>query len=201
MKNRILCLALCLLLLVCFVGCAQKTKTQVSLFESFERTFPNFDLKSSADYMDVNDAKMTLYFANADQKGNVFYNPIVIYVSNSEKAISGHDREDQTVADYKSLEGYTVLTEYGASDMDGSLYAVKRAFTNLKYKYSEQITIPSEHLQGEQGTLYFYLCLVNEVGDEYMILTKKGIGNIRYEVRDGQVKFDFSDCESRIFPG
>jgi hypothetical protein len=34
-----------------------------------------------------------------------------------------------------------------------------------------------------------------------MILTKKGIGNIRYEVRDGQEKFDFSDCESRIFPG
>ena len=201
MKNRIFCLALCLLLLVSFTGCAQKTKSFVSLFESFEHTFPNFDLKSSTDYMDVNDAKMTLYFANADQKGHVFYNPIVIYVSNSEKAILGHDREDQTVADYKSMEGYTVLAEYGASDMDGSLYAVKRVFSNLKYKYSEQITIPSEHLQGEQGTLYFYLCLVNEVGDEYMILTKKGIGNIRYEVRDGQAKFDFSDCESRIFPG
>ena len=200
MKNNLWSIAVLVLALVCLTGCAQKTQTRVSLFESFERTFPNFDLKSSADYMDVNDAKMTLYFANADQKGNVFYNPIAIYVSNSDKALS-YDREDETVADYKSMEGYTVLTEYGASDMDGSLYAVKRAFTNLKYKYSEQITIPSEYLQGEQGTLYFYLCLVNEVGDEYMILTKKSIGNIHYEVRDGQVKFDFSDCESRIFPG
>ena len=201
MKNKLWSIAVLVLALVCLTGCAQKTQTRVSLFESIEHTFPNFDLKSSADYMDVNDAKMTLYFANADQKGNVFYNPIVIYVSNSEKAISGHSREDQTVADYKSMEGYTVLTEYGASDMDGSLYAVKRAFTNLKYKYSEQVTIPSEHLQGEQGTLYFYLCLFNEVGDGYMILTKKSIGNIHYEVRDGQVKFDFSDCESEIHPG
>ena len=201
MKKKLSSILLLVFVLVCMTGCAQRTQTRVSLFESFERTFPNFDLKSSADYMDVNDAKMTLYFANADQKGNVFYNPIAIYVSNSEKAILGHDREDQTVADYKSMEGYTVLTEYGASDMDGSLYAVKRAFSNLKYKYSEQVTIPSEYLQGEQGTLYFYLCLVNEVGDGYMILTKKSIGNIHYEVRDGQVKFDFSDCESRIFPG
>ena len=201
MKNKLWSIAVLMLALVCLTGCAQKTQTRVSLFESFERTFPNFDLKSSADYMDVNDAKMTLYFANADQKGNVFYNPIVIYVSNSEKAILGHDREDQTVADYKSMEGYTVLVEYGASDMDGSLYAVKRAFSNLKYKYSEQVTIPSEYLQGEQGTLYFYLCLVNEVGNGYMILTKKSIGNIHYEVRDGQVKFDFGDCESEIYPG
>lgn len=201
MKKKLSSISLLVFVLVCMTGCAQRTQTRVSLFESFEHTFPNFDLKSSADYMDVNDAKMTLYFANADQKGNVFYNPIVIYVSNSEKDISGHDREDQTVADYKSMEGYTVLTEYGASDMDGSLYAVKRAFTNLKYKYSEQITIPSEYLQGDQGTLYFHLCLFNEVGDEYMILTKKTIGNIRYEVHDGQVKFDFSDCESEIHPG
>ena len=201
MKKKLSSILLLVFVLVCMAGCAQRTQTRVSLFESFEHTFPNFDLKSSADYMDVNDAKMTLYFANADQKGNVFYNPIVIYVSNSEKAILGHDREDQTVADYKSMEGYTVLTEYGASDMDGSLYAVKRAFTNLKYKYSEQITIPSEYLQGDQGTLYFHLCLFNEVGDEYMILTKKTIGNIRYEVHDGQVKFDFSDCESEIHPG
>ena len=201
MKKKLSSISLLVFVLVCMTGCAQRTQTRVSLFESFEHAFPNFDLKSSAEYMDVNDAKMTLYFANADQKGNVFYNPIVIYVSNSEKAISGHDREDQTVADYKSMEGYTVLTEYGASDMDGSLYAVKRAFTNLKYKYSEQITIPSEYLQGDQGTLYFHLCLFNEVGDEYMILTKKTIGNIRYEVHDGQVKFDFSDCESEIHPG
>lgn len=201
MKKKLSSILLLVFVLVCMTGCAQRTQTRVSLFESFEHTFPNFDLKSSAEYMDVNDAKMTLYFANADQKGNVFYNPIVIYVSNSEKDISGHDREDQTVADYKSMEGYTVLTEYGASDMDGSLYAVKRAFTNLKYKYSEQITIPSEYLQGDQGTLYFHLCLFNEVGDEYMILTKKTIGNIRYEVHDGQVKFDFSDCESEIHPG
>ena len=200
MKNKLWCIAALILALVCLTGCAQKTQTRVSLFESFERTFPNFDLKSSADYMDVNDAKMTLYFANADQKGNVFYNPIAIYVSNCDRMLS-HSREDQTVPDYKAIEGYTVLSEYGASDMDGNLYAVKRAFTNLKYKYSEQITIPSEYLQGEQGTLYFYLCLINEVGDEYMILTKKSIGNIRYEVSNGQVKFDFSDCESEIYPG
>ena len=200
MKKKLSSVLLLVFVLVCMTGCAQRTQTRVSLFESFERTFPNFDLKSSADYMDVNDAKMTLYFANADQKGNVFGNPIAIYVSNCDRRLS-HSREDQTVADYKSMEGYTVLVEYGASDMDGSLYAVKRAFSNLKYKYSEQVTIPSEYLQGEQGTLYFYLCLVNEVGDGYMILTKKSIGSIRYEVRDGQVKFDFSDCESRVYPG
>lgn len=201
MKHKFSCLILCMLILVCFAGCSQKTQTRVPLFEAFERTFPNFDLKSSADYMDVNDAKMTLYFANADQKGNVFYNPIAIYVSNCDKILS-HSREDQTVPDYKAIEGYTVLVEYdGASDMDGSLYAVKRAFTNLKYKYSEQITIPSEYLQGDQGTLYFHLCLFNEVGDEYMILTRKTIGNIRYEVHEGQVKFDFSDCQSTVFPG
>ena len=200
MKNKLWSIAVLILVLVCLTSCMQKTQTRVSLFESFEHTFPNFDLESSADDMDVNAAKMTLYFANADQKGDVFYNPVAIYVSNCDKMLS-HSREDQTVPDYKAIEGYTVLSEFGASDMDGNLYAVKRAFTNLKYKYSEQITIPSEYLQGEQGTLYFYLCLVNEVGDEYMILTKKSIGNIRYEVINGQVKFDFSDCESEIYPG
>ncbi len=198
MKNKILCLAICLLLLVCFTGCAQKTKSFVSLFESVDRTLPSFDLGASRSYMDVDDATMTMYFATDDQHGycTFGYYRLALYVSNQDRGLY-YDRDDRTIADYQNIEGYTLLVEYSDADIDGSQYAIRRTWQNLKYKYSEEITIPTEYLEGEQGTLYFYLCAVDQTGesDTYFVHTCQSIKNIGYENQDGQVKFDFSDYE------
>ena len=48
----------------------------------------------------------------------------------------------------------------------------------------------------DQGVLNFYLCDVSgSSGTGYMMLTLRHIKNVKYQAKDGQVKFDFSDCE------
>jgi hypothetical protein len=185
MKNRILCLALCLLLLVVLASC-----------ETVEDTFPIFEFEQSDAWVDVDNATMTMKFASEDNRGNGWRpnNLLVIYVSKSDQPLD-LDYEEERVSDYRAIEGYTVVAEYDRDELGSKYSAYRLPFDNLLYSYSQEITIPSEYLQGEQGELHFYLCDVSgwqEIG--YMMLTLRYIKNVKYQIKDGQVMFDFESC-------
>lgn len=185
MKNRILCLALCLLLLVILTSC-----------ETVEDTFPIFEFEQSDAWMDVNNATLPMYFASEDQNGDGWVTnfALVLYVSNSNKG-PVFDHAGEAIPDYKSIEGYTLLAEYGRSSLGSQYAARKMPFTGrLKYQYCEDVRIPSEYLQGDHGMLHFYLCDVSECPDGYMMVTLRSITNVTYEVMNGQVKFGFDGC-------
>lgn len=185
MKNRILCLALCLLLLVVLASC-----------ETVEDTFPIFEFEQSDAWVDVGNATMTMKFASEDKRGNGWRpnNLLVIYVSKSDQPLN-LDYEEEKVSDYRAIEGYTVVAEYDRDELGSKYSAYRLPFDNLLYTYSQEITIPSEYLQDEQGELHFYLCDVSgwqEIG--YMMLTLRYIKNVKYQIKDGQVMFDFESC-------
>ena len=185
MKNKILCLALCLLLLAVLASC-----------ETVEDTFPSFDFVKSDAWVDVDNATLAMYFATEDQNGDgwVPNDTLAIYVSNSDKALV-FDHSGEEIPDYKSIEGYTLLSEYGRNSLGSKYSATKMPFSGrLKYQYCEDILIPSEYLQGEQGELHFYLCDVTPVSDGYMMVTLRYIRNVTYQIKDGQVTFNFDNC-------
>ncbi|MBO5758160.1 MAG: hypothetical protein J6S28_10720 [Clostridia bacterium] len=185
MKNRISCLALCLLLLIILASC-----------ETVEDTFPIFEFEQSDAWVDVNNATLTMYFATEDQNGDGWIpnDTLVLYVSNSDKALA-FDHAGEKIADYRSIEGYTPLSEYSRSSHGSKYAATKMPFSGrLKYQYCEDILIPSEYLQGEQGELHFYLCDVSKTPDGYMMVTLRYIKNVGYLTKDGMVTFDFENC-------
>ena len=186
MKNKILCLALCLLLLVSFAGCTMPV----------EDNFPSFDFQKNDAWVDVDNATMTMKFASEDKRGNGWIpnTKLVIYVSKSDQPLD-LDYEEEKVSDYRAIEGYTVVAEYDRDELGSKYSAYRLPFDNLLYTYSQEITIPSEYLQDEQGELHFYLCDVSgwqEIG--YMMLTLRYIKNVKYQIKDGQVMFDFESC-------
>lgn len=187
MKNKILCLALCTLLLMCFTGCTMPK----------DDTFPTFDFKKSNDYVDIENAIVTMKFASEDKRGNRWFTGAVlaIYVSKNDVSIN-MEYDEERVADYQAIDGYTVVAEYDRDTLGSKYSAYRLPFDNVLYTYSREITIPSEYLQDDQGVLNFYLCDVigsPEMG--YAILPLRHIKNVKYQTKDGQVKFDFSDCE------
>ena len=185
MKNKISCPALCLLLLIILVSC-----------ETVEDTFPIFEFEQSDAWVDVDNATLTMKFASEDKRGNGWIpnTKLVIYVNKSDQPLD-LDYEEEKVSDYRAIEGYTVVAEYDRDELGSKYSAYRLPFDNLLYTYSQEITIPSEYLQGEQGELHFYLCDVSgwqEVG--YMMLTLRYIKNVKYQIKDGQVMFDFESC-------
>ena len=185
MKNKISCPALCLLLLIILASC-----------ETVEDTFPIFEFEQSDAWVDVGNATMIMKFASEDKRGNGWIpnTLLVIYVSKSDQPLN-LDYEEEKVSDYRAIEGYTVVAEYDRDELGSKYSAYRLPFDNLLYTYSQEITIPSEYLQDEQGELHFYLCDVSgwqEIG--YMMLTLRYIKNVKYQIKDGQVMFDFESC-------
>ena len=186
MKNKILCIALCLLLLCCFTGCTVP----------LEDVFPTFDFKKSDSYVDLDNATVTMKFASEDKRGNG-WRPntlLAIYISNNDQPLN-LDYEEEKVADYRAIEGYTVVAEYDRNELGSKYSAYRLPFEKVLYTYSQEITIPSEYLHDDEGTLNFYLCDVSGSAESgYMMLTLRYIKNVKYQTKDGQVTFDFKKC-------
>jgi hypothetical protein len=164
--------------------------------ETVEDTFPSFDFQKNDAWVDVNNATLPMYFATEDQNGDGWIpnDTLVIYVSNSNKG-PVFDHAGEAIPDYKSIEGYTLLSEYGRNSLGSKYSATKMPFSGrLKYQYCEDILIPSEYLQGEQGELHFYLCDMAKTPDGYMMVMLRYIKNVGYQTKDGKVTFDFENC-------
>ena len=186
MKNKIFCLVLCIILLMSVTCCTS----------SEEDTFPTFDFRKSNDYVSIDNATLTMKFASEDKSGKG-WEPntlLAIYVSKSEQPLF-LDYDDEKVSDYKKIDGYTVVAEYDRDELGSQYSAFRLPFDQVFYTYSQEIVIPSGYLQDEQGVLHFYLCDVSgsfETG--YMMLTLRSIQNVKYETKDGRVKFNFDNC-------
>lgn len=213
--------ALCILgtLALSLVGCAgnmQKTEpvkggllppsTDIGDYE------PSMDLECSSDAMPIDQAVMTLYFAESIREdfrpggGTGWY---VIYVTNQKGGLQTDTLNDAEkegyrppLTDYQSVDGYYIVAEYKGEER-AKLTAKWRAFRPMKYNYHEQIVIPEECLVGESGTLRFCAYYVYEEYDEatgqnvYVMgyYGSRHLGNVQYKVEDGKVTFDLGDCK------
>ena len=216
--------ALCILgaLLLSFAGCAdahnmQKTETicEGLLPPGSETLFdyePSMDLKCTTEPMPVDAAVMTLYFARTIRESRNS-DSWVIYVTGTDEYLyanfpsdAEYLKEDYVppLADYRNVEGYHIVAEFHGGDQISQLTAKWRPFKPVKYNYSQQITIPAECLTGDSGMLSIQAKAVRECYDERTGKTGYAIGdslghvavlNIKYEVRDGQVWFDLSECK------
>ena len=181
MKKFLIMMLVCILSLACFTGC-----------EVVEDTFPSFDFKKSNEYVDIDHATMTMYFAVKDQNGEGWTSGrLGLYVSNSDQLLV-FDHSGEEIEDYREIECYTLLEEFKSKK---AYTAIRLPFDHLIYKYSQEIVIPSEYLQEEQGVLNFYLCDISGSPEGgYFMITLRYIKNVTYQTKDGQVKFNFDDC-------
>ena len=212
-------------LLLSFAGCADAhnmQKTELHRGQLFPPSgadigddMPCMDLKCTTEPMPVDQAVMTLYFATTIREDQIVDERYswVIYVSNLNKGNLRTSFPDQStsedyvppLADYRNVEGYYILAEFHGVDEISKLTAKWRRFRPVKYNYSQQITIPAECLTGESGTLSIHAYDLLEWYDEDTKETVYAIGanplgcriiwHIKYEVKDGQVWFDLSDCK------
>ena len=148
MKSKLTLLIFCILVVLCITGCVQKTTTKAEMLSS-TYIFPTFDLEATDSYMDVDQVKMTLYFASHDQtqNGRQPHTAYVIYACNTEQHINVYQGiQSDTLSDYRNVDGHSIVAEFTRQEIDGRHQAKVLPSMNLKYKYSCDIQIPKDYL-------------------------------------------------------